>query len=94
MIQLYGMQICPDCAEAREQLLAAGVDFAFLDFADATQNLKDFLKIREGNPLFDAAREAGGIGIPCFVLPDGSVSLELKDALRAGGEAAKGHETL
>ena len=85
MIRLYGMQICPDCAEAREALLAARVDFAFLDFADATQNLKEFLKIRESSPLFDAVRREGGIGIPCFVLPDGSVSLELQDALDAEG---------
>ena len=48
MIKLYGMHICPDCEQAREQLLFAGVDFEFLDFADSTANLKEFLKIPDG----------------------------------------------
>lgn len=47
MIRVYGMEICPDCLEAKEQLLLAGVDFEFLDFADSTANLKEFLTLRK-----------------------------------------------
>ncbi len=81
MIKLYGMHICPDCEQAREQLLSAGVDFEFLDFADSTANLKEFLKIRDTSPLFEEVRREGKIGIPCFVLPCGEVTLELGRAL-------------
>lgn len=83
MIRVYGMEICPDCLEAKEQLLLAGVDFEFLDFADSTANLKKFLKLREGNPLFDEARRQGNIGIPCFVLPSGEATLQIADILQA-----------
>ncbi len=82
MIKLYGMHICPDCEQAREQLLFAGVDFEFLDFADSTANLKEFLKIRDTSPLFEEVRREGKIGIPCFVLPCGEVTLELGRALK------------
>ena len=81
MIKLYGMYICPDCVEAKERLLYAGVEFEFLDFADSTANLKEFLKIRDENALFDAVREQGGIGIPCFVLPSGKVTLQIEEVL-------------
>ncbi len=81
MVKLYGMHICPDCVEAKERLLFAGVDFEFLDFADSTANLKEFLKIRDASTLFDAARREGGIGIPCFVLPSGEVTLSVEDVL-------------
>jgi len=38
--------------------------------------LKEFLKIRDENPLFDAVREKGSIGIPTIVKADGSVTLD------------------
>ena len=84
MIRVYGMEICPDCLEAKEQrLLLAGIDFEFLDFADSTENLKEFLKLREANPLFDEVRRQGNIGIPCFVLPSGEATLQIADILQA-----------
>ena len=82
MIRVYGMEICPDCLEAKERLLLAGIDFEFLDFADSTANLKEFLKLREDNPLFDEVRRQGNIGIPCFVLPSGQATLEISDFLK------------
>ena len=85
MIKLYGMHICPDCEQAREQLLFAGVDFEFLDFADSTANLKEFLKIRDTSPLFEEVRREGKIGIPCFVREDGSITLEAADVLKEAG---------
>ena len=75
-MKIYGSMLCPDCVKCREELDKAGITYEFLDFGENLQNLKDFLKIRDGNSLFEEARREGTIGIPCIVRDDGSVSLE------------------
>ena len=75
MLKVYGMRICPDTVECCEALMNAGVEYEYFDFADATANLKAFLKLRDGNPLFDAIRREGKIGIPCIQREDGSLTL-------------------
>ena len=45
------------------------------------EQIKEFLKIRDTSPLFEEVRREGKIGIPCFVLPCGEVTLELGRAL-------------
>ena len=75
MLKIYGSMLCPDCVKCREDLDKAGTEYEFLDFGESLQNLKDFLKLRDGNPLFDPCRAEGKIGIPCLVREDGSISL-------------------
>ena len=74
-MKIYGSMLCPDCVKCREELDKAGITYEFLDFGENLQNLKDFLKIRDGNPLFDEARREGKIGINCIVREDGNESL-------------------
>ena len=76
MLQIYGSMLCPDCVKCREDLYRAGVEYEFLDFAENLKNLKAFLAIRDGNPLFDDIRKEGKIGIPCFLEEDGTVTLD------------------
>ena len=76
MIKIYGSMLCKDCVQCRKDLDAAGVAYAYLDFAEDLQHLKDFLAIRDGNSLFDEVRNRGGIGIPCIVKEDGSITLD------------------
>lgn len=76
MIKIYGSMLCKDCLQCRSDLDGADVAYQYLDFADDLQNLKDFLTVRDNNPLFDEARRQGGIGIPCIVKEDGSVTLD------------------
>lgn len=75
------MKICPDTVECLEALTKAGIQFEYLDFADKTANLKEFLKLRDGSPLFDAVRQAGNIGIPCIQREDGSITLNWQDVM-------------
>ena len=42
--------------------------------------MKEFLRLRDTSPVFDEAKKNGSIGIPCFVLEDGTVTLDPKDA--------------
>ena len=81
MLKIYGSMLCKDCVECVDDLKKANVEFEFLDFADALLNLKEFLKIRDENPRFDAVREKGSIGIPAIVKEDGSVTLDWAEFL-------------
>ena len=79
MLKIYGSMLCKDCVQIREDLDRAGVAYEFLDFAEELGNLKEFLKIRDGNPLFDSHREEGKIGIPCIIREDGTITLDWEE---------------
>lgn len=76
MLKIYGSMLCKDCVQCVADLKEAQVEFEFHDFADELPALKEFLKIRDSELIFDAVREKGSIGIPCIVREDGSVTLE------------------
>jgi glutaredoxin-related protein len=67
--------LCQDCVKCREELDRTGVEYAFLDFAEDLNNLKEFLVLRETS-LFDEVRKEGRIGIPCILGEDGIVTLD------------------
>lgn len=75
MLRIYGSLLCPDCVRCKEELTAAGIEFEYLDFADSILHLKEFLKIRDSNAVFDDVRRDGSIGIPCILREDGTVLL-------------------
>ena len=79
MIKIYGSMLCKDCVKCLQDLDQAGVAYEYLDFAEELQNLKDFLKIRDASALFDNARKNGGIGIPCILREDGSMTLDWQE---------------
>ena len=81
MIKIYGSMLCPDCVKCREDLDQAGIAYEYLDFAEDLRHLKEFLKIRETSPLFEEVKAGGGIGIPCIVKEDGSVTLDWKELM-------------
>lgn len=78
MITVYGMPSCLDCAAVEEQIRGRE-DFRMVDIGAHVVNLKAFLRLRDTCPEFDEARRMGYAGIPCFVLEDGSVTLDPKD---------------
>ena len=73
-VKMYGMKSCPDVRVALVLLENKKVEVDFRDFAADIKYLKEFLAIRDKSPLFDEIKARGGIGIPCFVSDDGSVS--------------------
>ncbi len=72
------MRTCPDC-EYVERQVEGNKQFKIIDIGMHVRNLKEFLKLRDTNPAFNEAREIGDVGIPCYVLEDGTVSLSSKD---------------
>lgn len=79
MLKIYGSMLCPDCVECRADLDQAGVDYEYLDFADKLRNLKEFLALRDSDPVFESVKERGSIGIPCIVTEDGRVTLDWEE---------------
>ena len=77
-VTIYGSHLCPDTLYALTVLKSKGVDLSFKNISGALGDLKEFLAIRENDSLFDAAKQNGGIGIPCFVLEDGTRTLDIQ----------------
>ena len=72
-VTVYGSHLCPDTLYAINQLMSKGVDMSFKNISA----LKEFLAIRENDAIFDNAKKNGGLGIPCFVLEDGTRTLDI-----------------
>ena len=75
MLKIYGSMQCPDCTRCREDLDRAEVAYEYLDFGTNLKALKEFLAIRDKNPVFAEVKEMGTIGIPCILREDGTVTL-------------------
>lgn len=73
----YGTELCPDCREAFEKMKKENISYELVDIMAETKNLREFLKLRDSRQEFDRVREMGGIGIPCFLMEDGSVLFEI-----------------
>lgn len=83
-VQLVGAWLCPDCRVAVEQAKAEGLEFEFHDILENLQDMRMFLKIREGHPeIYEELRKDNKVGIPVFVLPDGTVTTDCSAALEA-----------
>lgn len=75
---MYVMPGCPDCSYVEEQI-KDDPRFEVINIASHVRKLKEFIALRDHHPAFGQAREEGGLGIPCYVLEDGSVTLMSAD---------------
>ena len=86
MVTFYGSHICSGCREAKALFEENQfTDFKFIEITECTNNLRALLKLRDTREELKEAREAGRIGIPCFVREDGSITLEASDVLKEAG---------
>ncbi len=76
MLKFYGTLLCKDCVALKAALDEKKIPYEFLEFEKDLQNLKDFLKLRDGNPMFDQVRANGGIGIPLVIQENGTQTLD------------------
>ena len=79
MIKVYKMSQCPDCISIEDQLSDSS-KYEVIDIGASPLALKEFLVLRDGSPAFDKIRRKGVIGIPCFVLEDGTVTFRPEEA--------------
>ena len=77
-IVMYGAPICGDCVIAKERLLAK--EYVILDYRniiESTSVLKEFLSYRDNDAIFDDVKANGKIGIPFFLLEDGTKTFQI-----------------
>lgn len=80
---MYGTEICPDCVEAKEQLKNfSDIELDYKDITKTTTLLKEFLSHRDHDAVFKEVIEGGRIGIPFFILEDGTKTFELSDLIQ------------
>lgn len=80
MIKIYGMETCPDCVYLHSQIDQRKDEFEYVNIGEHVKNLKEFLRLRDNNSVFDECKKKGYAGIPCFVFEDGRVSIVPEDA--------------
>ena len=79
MIKIYGMITCPDCSYLLDQISGLEDKYEYIEIGEHVLKMKEFLRIRDSKDngeIFKDVKEAGGVGIPCFVLEDGRISLD------------------
>jgi glutaredoxin-related protein len=79
-MKVYGTDICIDCRNYKAIQAARGFEAEYIDITENTANLRDFLSLRDHDPVFDAVRANGGIGIPLFVREDGTKTFDMNEA--------------
>lgn len=76
MIKIYGMPTCPYCDFIHEQIVGRESEFEYINIGENISNMGAFTRLRDTNPAFDHFKEIGDVGIPAFVLEDGSITLD------------------
>lgn len=87
-MKVYGTVLCPDCMNYKEVQKLRGFDAEFVDITASTANLKEFLKIRDNEKIYNDVKKNGGIGIPLFVNDNGQMSFDMNEALSWIGQPA------
>ena len=80
-VTVIGSHLCPDTLYALNKLSEAKAEIEFKNLSASLPDLKAYLALRESSPVFDGPKAAGTLGIPCFVLEDGTVTLDLERVL-------------
>ncbi len=78
MIKIYVMSTCPDCKDVK-RMVADNPRFQIIDIGEHVRNLKEFLRLRDTHPKFETARKRGLVGIPSFLMEDGTVTFNPED---------------
>ena len=75
-MKIYGIPDNKDCCDARARLSEAGAEYEFVDITEGEENLKEFLTLRDRSDGFTGFKRCGNIGIPCYLLDDGTVTFD------------------
>ena len=72
---VYGTKQCPDTAACLAAFDAKGISYEFRSIENLP-NLKEFLRYRDNEAVFEPVRAAGGVGIPLIVKDDNSLTFD------------------
>lgn len=83
-VVMVGSHLCSGCRAVLEELREEGLTVEFHDIVENLNDTRLFLKIREGNPqIYEEIAAEGRVGIPAFILPDGTITLDKEQAFEA-----------
>lgn len=80
-ITIIGSHLCPVTLYALNKLIDKKASVDFKNLSADLKDLKAYLAARESEPAYEAVKRNGGIGIPFFVLEDGTKTLDLDEVL-------------
>lgn len=81
-IIMYGAEICPDCVFAKAKMEEASeIELNYKDITADTKTLKEFLAYRDNDEVFKKIVKDGKIGIPFFILENGTKTFDIQDFL-------------
>ena len=64
---MFGSHVCPDTIAAMCILDKKGLSYTYKDITGTMIFLKEFLHLRDSREDFQAVKEGGYVGIPCFL---------------------------
>jgi glutaredoxin-related protein len=64
-----------------------GLSYTYKDITGTMIFLKEFLHLRDSREDFQAVKEGGYVGIPCFLFEDGSLTFSVEEAIVWSGKA-------
>lgn len=79
-MKVYGSEICINCRNFKHINTLRGLNIEFIDITENTANLKEFLKLRDNESIFEDVKKNGKIGIPAF-LHNEKITLDINEAL-------------
>lgn len=77
MIKFYGSMMCSDTVYADKVLRRNKVEVEYIDMVSNLKKMKEFLKYRDTRKEFEQIKLDGKIGIPMFLLEDGSIEFDV-----------------
>ncbi len=81
-VTVVGSHLCPDTLYALNKLVEAGAEIEFKNMSASLPDLKVYLALRDSEAMYEKVKAGGGIGIPCFILEDGSKTMDIKEVLK------------
>ena len=80
-VTMYGSHLCQYALYAIFKLRDNDANLEFKNISSSLAVLKEFIQLREGNTDFDEARQKGSLGIPYFILENGTRTHDLNKVL-------------
>jgi glutaredoxin-related protein len=65
-----------------DELTKTEVPYDFVDILSGLDELRKYLSLRDCHEVYSEILGTGRIGIPCFVLENGNVTLGLREVLK------------
>lgn len=80
-VTVIGSHLCPDTLTALHKLAAVHADIDFKDILSCHADLMEYLKLRDANALYAEIRGTKRLGIPCFVLENNELTMDINEVL-------------